>query len=107
MAKELENIPPYNRVYVDESGINKYLHREKARSERGIKIHGAVSGLRYTRESFIAAKAGSKIFAPFCYTGTCDTKLFNLWLKDFLIPELKHGQVVIRDKATFYKSQES
>jgi len=33
--------------------------------------------------------------------------LFNLWLKDFLIPELKPGQVVIMDNATFHKSQES
>ncbi len=30
-----------------------------------------------------------------------------MWLKDFLIPELKVGQVVIMDKATFHKSEES
>jgi len=33
--------------------------------------------------------------------------LFNVWLKDFLIPELKPGQVVIMDNASFHKSQES
>lgn len=33
--------------------------------------------------------------------------LFNLWLKDFLIPELTPGQVVIMDNATFHKSKES
>jgi transposase len=45
--------------------------------------------------------------APFCYKGTCDTQLFNLWLKDFLIPQLKTGQVLIMDNATFHKSEES
>ena len=30
-----------------------------------------------------------------------------MWLKDFLIPELKSGQVVIMDNATFHKSEES
>jgi transposase len=30
-----------------------------------------------------------------------------MWLKDFLIPELKPGQVVIMDNATFHKSQKS
>ncbi len=30
-----------------------------------------------------------------------------MWLKDFLIPELKVGQVVIMDNATFHKSEES
>jgi transposase len=30
-----------------------------------------------------------------------------MWLKDFLVPELKPGQVVIMDNATFHKSEES
>jgi transposase len=63
--------------------------------------------LRFARESFVAAKVESRILAPFCYKGTCDTQLFNMWLKDFLIPELKPGQVVIMDNATFHKSEES
>src|SRR5690242_9325054 len=36
-----------------------------------------------------------------------DTLLFNLWLKDFLLPALLPGQVVIMDNASFHKSQES
>jgi transposase len=48
-----------------------------------------------------------RILAPFCYQGTCNTQLFNTWLKDFLIPELKPGQVVIIDNASFHKSEES
>lgn len=70
-------------------------------------MHGAISGMRYTRESFIAAQRSERILAPFCYRGTCNTDLFNLWLKDFLIPELKPGQVVIMDNAAFHKSQET
>lgn len=92
---------------MDESGINKYFTREYGRATRGKQIFGAISGLRYTRESFIAAKIESRILAPFCYKGTCDTQLFNIWLKDFLIPELKPGQVVIMDNATFHKSEGS
>jgi transposase len=63
--------------------------------------------MRYTRESFIAAQRDAQILSPFCYRGTCDTALFNMWLKDFLIPELKPGQVVIMDNAAFHKSQET
>lgn len=103
----MKKIPEKDRVYIDESGINKYLKREYARAPRGEKIYGAIFGKRYARESFIAAKVESKIIAPFCYTGTCDTLLFNLWLKDFLIPVLRKGQVVIMDNASFHKSQNS
>lgn len=105
--KKLEGIPEDKRVYVDESGINEYLQRGHARSIRGDKVYGAVSGNRYSRESFIAAQNQSNVLAPFCYTGTCDTKLFNAWLEQILIPQLKPGQVVILDNASFHKSKTS
>ena len=68
-------------------------------------MYGAISGMRYARESFIAAQRGTQILSPFCYRGTCNTDLFNMWLRDFLIPELKPGQVLILDNAAFHKSQ--
>lgn len=67
-------------------------------------MYGAISGMRYARESFIAAQRGAHMLSPFCYQGTCNSDLFNMWLKDFLIPELKPGQVVILDNASFHKS---
>lgn len=72
-----------------------------------MQVYGAISGMRYARESFIAAQREEQILAPFCYRGTCDTILFNVWVKDFLVPELKPGQVVIMDNAAFHKSQET
>lgn len=70
-------------------------------------MYGAVSGNRYHRESFIAAQNQSRILAPFCYTGTCNTSLFNTWLEKIYIPDLKPGQVVILDNASFHKSKKS
>ncbi len=42
-----------------------------------------------------------------CFEGTCDTSLFNVWLKQVLIPNLIPGQVLILDNASFHKSTES
>ena len=83
------------------------MRRERARAPRGTQVYGAVSGMRYARESFIAAQRDEQILAPFCYRGTCDTILFNVWVREFLLPELKPGQVVIMDNAAFHKSQET
>lgn len=105
--KKLGEIPEENRVYVDESGINEYLQRQNARAARGEKIYGATSGNRYSRESFVAVKNQATILAPFCYTGTCDICLFNMWLEELLIPNLRPGQVVILDNASFHKSKTS
>jgi transposase len=42
-----------------------------------------------------------------CFQGTCNTGLFNEWLKKMLIPNLTAGQVIILDNASFHKSEES
>lgn len=68
---------PATPVYIDESGIDKFISREYAWGARGDKIIGEISGKRYARESFIAGELQNKILAPLCYTGTCDSTLFN------------------------------
>lgn len=95
------------RIYLDESGINEYLHREYARGFRGKEVPGEVSGKRFARQSVISALFNGKFFAPMCFEGTCDTSLFNTWLKEMLIPNLRPGQVLILDNASFHKSAES
>lgn len=103
----IERIPKEQLIYIDESGIEQFLYRPYAWSPRGLAIQGPISGKRYARENFIAAKSGNKIFAPFCYKGTCDTSLFNAWVQKILVPELRPGQFVILDNATFHKSSQT
>lgn len=66
---ELAKHEPTKLVYIDESGIDKFISREYGRCQRGQKIMGGVSGKRYARESFVAGQIQNKIIAPFCYTG--------------------------------------
>jgi len=74
------NHDPNKIVYIDESGIDKFISREYGWNLKGQKVIGEISGKRYARESFVAAQHNNKIIAPLCYTGTCDTKLFNFWI---------------------------
>lgn len=92
-------------MYLDESGINRYIYREYGRSLRGEKVFGEISGTRFARESFISALSKGKFLSPMCFQGTCNTELFNTWLKKVLIPELKPGQVLILDNASFHRSE--
>jgi len=105
--QKLETIPKDQRIYLDESGVNQYLCREYGRSLKGQKVLGEVSGKRFGRQSVISALLNGKFLAPMCFQGTCDTSVFNHWLKEILIPELKPGQVLILDNASFHKSSET
>ena len=94
-------------MYIDESGIDSYVYREYGRAPRGEKVWGEISGKRYARESFIAGLSENFLLAPLCFTGTCDTLLFNFWLEHFLSPQLKPGQIIVLDNASFHKSERS
>lgn len=85
-------------MYLDESG------REYARSLKGEKILGEISGKRCGRQSVIAALNNKKLVAPMCFEGTCNTDVLNVWLKRELLPMLSPGHVLIVDNASFHKS---
>ncbi len=57
-------------AYLDESEINRYQSKERARALKGAQVYGAVSGMRYARESFIATQRNAQILSPFCYRRT-------------------------------------
>ena len=38
------------------------------------------------------------------FNGSCNTQLFEAWVEKFLIKELKPGQFVVMDNASFHKS---
>ncbi len=105
--EQIASFSKENLVYVDESGIDSYVYQSFGYAPRGTKVFGEISGKRYARESFVAAKCGSEILAPFCFQGTCHTDLFNFWLETCLIPVLKPGQIVILENATFHKSEKT
>ena len=49
----------------------------------------------------------NKSIAPMVFNGSCNTKLFEAWVEQFLIKELKPGQFVVMDNASFHKSQKT
>ena len=94
-------------MFLDESGIDEYLQRDYARAKRGKQVISDVYGRKFGRISVIAAwlPQAKKMIAPYVFNGHTDVKRFNGWLEKCLLPELKYGQVIIMDNATFHKSK--
>jgi transposase len=95
---------PNALVYLDESGVDEALHRPYARAPRGTKVLGEISGAKTQRSSLIAALNASHLLAPMRFEGYCDTAVFNAWLEQALLPELRPGQTVLMDNASVHKS---
>lgn len=84
---------------MDDSETNEW-----AWGKRGKLIESKKSGKYYLRTNVIAGLVERKSIAPFVFYGACNTELFNDWVETFLIKELKPGQTVILDNASFHKS---
>ncbi len=95
--KEIEEISQENIVYLDESGIDVNACKDRGWGKVGKPLKAKKSGKYYQRINIIAGLNRNKSIAPFVFTGTCNTELFNLWVEKFLLPELKPGQIVVLD----------
>lgn len=101
----IKDIPNQRLVYIDESGIEMNLCKDKGWGKRGKKLVGKKSGKYYERTNIIAGYTDKKSIAPFAFYGSCNTELFEAWVGRFLIKELKTGQIVVMDNAAFHRSQ--
>jgi len=99
----LKTVPPENLVYVDETGIDRYLYREYARAPRGQKILARISGRKFKRTNIVAGICQGKWVAPMEYEGTTDSVLFEFWFEHFLLKEVDKGAFIVLDNATFHK----
>ena len=96
----IKKINKNNLVYVDESGIDMTISREKSWSKKGSPATLKKSGKHYERTNIIAALSEKKILAPLVFNGSCNTEFFNIWVEKCLIRELKPGQCVVMDNAS-------
>ena len=91
-----------NIVYVDESGFKEHSYRPHGWAPRGQKIYADVSGNNRKVVNLIMAQCRNKWLAPVLFKGSCDTKLVNVWVKDFLLKELTNPSVIVMDNARFH-----
>jgi len=96
-------VPPESLVYVDECGIDQYLHRVFAYAPRGQKVVAKISGKRFKRTNIVAGICCGKWLAPMEYSGTTDSVLFEFWFEHCLLKEVKPSSVIILDNATFHR----
>ena len=90
---------------MDECGIDTYLYREYGYAPRGQQVFGQISGGTYKRCGIVAAQMGDKILAPFQYSGTMDSTLFEFWFSNQLLPSLDRGTVIVMDNASFHSKK--
>lgn len=106
---EINALDPEEIIYMDESGIDSSLCREYGRSTRGKPIKSDISGKKLERTSIISGwfHQAKEFVAPYVFNGYTDSTRFNEWLEKCLIPNMKPGQTLILDNASFHKGKKT
>ena len=103
----LNQISKENLIYLDESGFDLNMKKEYGWKTIGQRLYNNKSGNRKNKRITVISAYSNQtkqLIAPMYFEGNTDTEIFNQWIKEFLIPELKSAQTVILDNAAFHKS---
>ena len=89
-------------VYIDETGIDRYLYRPYARATRGEKVYEKIRGQRFERTSIVAGQVDGEFIAPVIYKESMTSNFFVEWFKTQLLPALETPHVIVMDNASFH-----
>jgi len=96
---------PEDFVFIDEAGSNTNVENEYARAKGQERIKMARPGCRWDHISIIGAISILGIVAITYGKWATNTLIFFSFVKDFLIKNLRHGQIVFMDNVPFHKSE--
>lgn len=91
---------------MDESGINNNEEFAYGYSPKGKRIYQDKPGHRTQRISILAASQENKFIAPCVLEGYVDKAVFTEYCRRILIPQLRTGQILVLDNASFHKGTE-
>ncbi len=86
--EQIKQIPVERLVYVDESGAEDNITFTHGYSLQGKRCYGKKEFRHKIRVSKIAALRNRTLFAPFVFTGYCNSSVFETYLQNVLLPQL-------------------
>lgn len=89
--------------FLDEAGIDNDECYEYGWGPEGERVHASKPGARTQRISIIGALNNNKIHSPFVFEGYTTKEVFETYLESVLAPNLKPGDYIIMDNASFHK----
>lgn len=90
-------------MFLDESGVNTKMARLRGRCRRGQRLVASVPHGHWKTLTFTAALRHDRIEAPMLLDGAMDGAAFLVYVRAFLVPTLKPGDIVIADNLKVHK----
>src|SRR6478735_2238439 len=96
-------VDPGRLVFVDETWAKTNMTRTHGRALRGQRLVASVPHARWTTMTFVAALRSDGLVAPCVFDGAINGCLLLAWVTQFLVPTLRHGDIVVLDNLGSHK----
>ena len=94
---------PDNLVFVDETGASTKMTRLYGRCRRGERLVAPVPWGPWKTATFVSALRQDGLVAPCAFDGPINGAKFRASVEQFLVPELKPGDIVVMDNPSSHK----
>jgi transposase len=105
-CEELAGIDPRRLVFVDECGANTAMTRTHGRAPAGQRVYTDTPG-RWESVTLTCGLRLSGALPALAFAGATNTDLFEHYVADVLVPELRPGDVVVWDNVKPHQSDEA
>src|SRR3954454_6630490 len=105
-CEELADLDPRRLVFGDECGAHTAMTRTHGRAPVGQRVYANTPG-RWESITLTCGLRLSGVTAALAFPGATNTDVFEAYVQDVLVPELKPGDVVIWDNLKPHESEEA
>ena len=95
--ERIKTIPPEDLVFLDEMGVLLGLTRTHARSLEGTRVYDLKPFYRGKKVTVIGAISLKQVLTVMTMNDSMDGKAFEVFIREFLVPQLWAGAVVVMD----------
>lgn len=104
--EELAGLDPRRLIFIDECGANTAMTRSHGRAPVGQRVYASTPG-RWESITLTCGLRLSGVTAPLAFLGATNTGIFEAYVEEVPVPELKTGDVVIWDNLKPHQSEEA
>ena len=97
------DLDPDRLVFIDETWASTNMARTHGRALRGERLRAAVPHGHWKTTTFVAGLRNTGMVAPMVLDGPINGELFQIYVDQVLVPELRPGDVVVADNLGSHK----
>lgn len=94
-------------IFLDETGVTTNMVRRYGRAPRGQRVRGYAPAGHWKVTTLLAGLDRNGIVAPFVVDQPMNAAIFAQYISQYLVPELKPGDVVILDNLSSHKGDKA